>query len=50
MFLRFNLLNVGLKALAQEGNQSTLKEIIDEMEDEVLANAGVDVFEEVFKL
>jgi len=39
-----------LKALAQEGNQSTLKEIIDEMEDEVLANAGVDVFEEVFKL
>lgn len=28
----------------------TLKQIIKDMEDEVLANAGVDVFEEVFKL
>ncbi len=28
----------------------SLKDIITEMEDEVLANAGVDVFEEVFKL
>jgi len=28
----------------------SLKAIITEMEDEVLANAGVDVFEEVFKL
>ncbi len=28
----------------------SLKDIILEMEDEVLANAGVDVFEEVFKL
>lgn len=28
----------------------SLKEIIQEMEDEVLANAGVDVFEEAFKL
>lgn len=28
----------------------SLKSIIREMEDEVLANAGVDVFEEVFKL
>lgn len=28
----------------------TLREIIVELEDEVLANAGVDVFEEVFKL
>jgi type I restriction enzyme M protein len=28
----------------------SLKTIITEMEDEVLANAGVDVFEEVFKL
>jgi type I restriction enzyme M protein len=28
----------------------TLKAKIEEMEDEVLANAGVDVFEEVFKL
>lgn len=29
---------------------SNLKDIILDMEDEVLANAGVDVFEEVFKL
>ncbi|MCS4198465.1 N-6 DNA methylase [Salinibacter ruber] len=28
----------------------SLKDLIKEMEDEVLANAGVDVFEEVFKL
>lgn len=28
----------------------SLKDIIQDMEDEVLANAGVDVFEEVFKL
>ena len=28
----------------------TLRQLIEEMEDEVLANAGVDVFEEVFKL
>ena len=31
-------------------NRKSLKDIILEMEDEVLANAGVDVFEEVFKL
>ncbi len=30
--------------------RKSLKEIILELEDEVLANAGVDVFEEVFKL
>lgn len=30
--------------------QKSLKDLILEMEDEVLANAGVDVFEEVFKL
>lgn len=30
--------------------RKSLKEIIEDMEDEVLANAGVDVFEEVFKL
>mgnify|MGYP006278277171 CR=1 FL=1 len=30
--------------------KKSLKEIILDMEDEVLANAGVDVFEEVFKL
>lgn len=30
--------------------KKSLKGLIEEMEDEVLANAGVDVFEEVFKL
>ena len=30
--------------------KKSLKSLIEEMEDEVLANAGVDVFEEVFKL
>lgn len=34
--------------LVNEGK--SLKGLIEEMEDEVLANAGVDVFEEVFKL
>ena len=34
--------------ISNEGK--SLKSIITEMEDEVLANAGVDVFEEVFKL
>ena len=34
---------------ARERNK-TLVDIIHEMEDEVLSNAGVDVFEEVFKL
>jgi type I restriction enzyme M protein len=30
--------------------KKSLKELIEDLEDEVLANAGVDVFEEVFKL
>ena len=30
--------------------RKSLKSLIEEMEDEVLSNAGVDVFEEVFKL
>lgn len=30
--------------------KKSLRAVIEEMEDEVLANAGVDVFEEVFKL
>jgi len=30
--------------------KKTLRQKVEEMEDEVLANAGVDVFEEVFKL
>ena len=33
-----------------KGNVTSLREMITDMEDEVLANAGVDVFEEVFKL
>ena len=34
-----------------EGSKArSLRDLIVEMEDEVLANAGVDVFEEVFKL
>jgi type I restriction enzyme M protein len=34
--------------LVQE--KMSLRSLINEMEDEVLANAGIDVFEEVFKL
>ena len=46
---RFTLKDLILKdKLANE--RKSLKDIILEMEDEVLANAGVDVFEEVFKL
>ncbi len=33
-----------------QNEKKSLKDLILEMEDEVLANAGVDVFEEVFKL
>ncbi len=43
-----------LKTLLMEdelaNKRKSLKEIIKEMENDVLANAGVDVFEEVFKL
>ena len=46
---RFTLKDLVLKdKIANE--RKSLKDIILEMEDEVLANAGVDVFEEVFKL
>ena len=46
---RFTLKNLILKdKLATE--RKSLKDVILELEDEVLANAGVDVFEEVFKL
>ncbi|NTU73349.1 N-6 DNA methylase, partial [Candidatus Roizmanbacteria bacterium] len=46
---RFTLKNLILKdKIPNEGK--SLKTIIQDMEDEVLANAGVDVFEEVFKL
>ena len=46
---RFTLKDLLLKdKIANE--RKSLKDIVLEMEDEVLANAGVDVFEEVFKL
>ena len=46
---RFTLRDLVIKdKIANE--RKSLKDIILEMEDEVLANAGVDVFEEVFKL
>ncbi len=46
---RFTLKDLILKDKISNEKKS-LKNIILEMEDEVLANAGVDVFEEVFKL
>ena len=46
---RFTLKDLIIKdKIPSEGK--SLKTIIQDMEDEVLANAGVDVFEEVFKL
>jgi len=45
----FTYLELIQKDKLQEERKS-LKTLIQEMEDEVLANAGVDVFEEVFKL
>jgi len=46
---RFTLRDLIIKdKIPNEGK--SLKAIIQEIEDEVLANAGVDVFEEVFKL
>jgi type I restriction enzyme M protein len=46
---RFTLKDLIIKdKIPNEGK--SLKVIIEDMEDEVLANAGVDVFEEVFKL
>ncbi len=46
---RFTLKDLIIKDELSNKRKS-LKEKIKEMEDEVLANAGVDVFEEVFKL
>ena len=46
---RFTLKDLIIKDKISNERKS-LKDIILEMEDEVLANAGVDVFEEVFKL
>jgi len=45
----FTYLELMQKDRLQE-ERKTLKTLIQEMEDEVLANAGVDVFEEVFNL
>ena len=39
-----------VKRYQEQKSRKSLKDVILEMEDEVLANAGVDVFEEVFKL
>ena len=46
---RFTLLDLMINDKLIEDNRD-LKGVIKEMEDDVLANAGVDVFEEVFKL
>ena len=46
---RFTLKDLIIKDKVANERKS-LKDLILEMEDEVLANAGVDVFEEVFKL
>lgn len=46
---KFTYLELMLKDKLTEERKS-LKHLIQDMEDEVLANAGVDVFEEVFKL
>lgn len=46
---RFTYLELMQKDRLTEERKS-LKSLIQEMEDEVLSNAGVDVFEEVFKL
>ena len=47
--IKFTLEDLIAKDKLVKENKS-LKELIEEMEDEVLANAGVDVFEELFKL
>ena len=46
---RWTMQTLADKDRLRDGKKS-LKALIQEMEDEVLANAGVDVFEEVFKL
>ncbi|WP_432740924.1 N-6 DNA methylase [Methylobacter sp. G7] len=45
-----NLIDIEKKREAEGKGARSLKQLIEDMEDEVLANAGVDVFEEVFKL
>jgi len=44
------LIEIENKRNAEGKGALSLKQLIEDMEDEVLANAGVDVFEEVFKL
>jgi len=44
------LINIEKKREALGQKARSLRQLIEDMEDEVLANAGVDVFEEVFKL
>ncbi|HEY2344928.1 MAG TPA: N-6 DNA methylase [Xanthomonadaceae bacterium] len=44
------LIEIEQKREAEGKGARSLKQLIEDMEDEVLANAGVDVFEEVFKL
>lgn len=44
------LIELEKKREAEGKGARSLKQLIEDMEDEVLANAGVDVFEEVFKL
>lgn len=44
------LIEIEKKREAEGKGARSLKQLIEDMEDEVLANAGVDVFEEVFKL
>lgn len=45
-----NLIEIENKRIAEGKGARSLKQLIEDMEDEVLANAGVDAFEEVFKL
>ncbi|HCB13936.1 MAG TPA: hypothetical protein DEP36_10275 [Gammaproteobacteria bacterium] len=45
-----NLIAIEKKREAEGKGARSLKQLIEDMENEVLANAGVDVFEEVFKL
>jgi type I restriction enzyme M protein len=44
------LIDLEKKREAEGKKARSLRQLIEDMEDEVLANAGVDVFEEVFKL
>ena len=44
------LIDIENKRMAEGKGARSLKQLIEDMEDEVLANAGLDAFEEVFKL